>query len=153
MALGLVAAITVGCRGLGLEHPDRIGAQLTADGSLVIVYRTCRADTTVTHVEVDDTNGSRATTADDQRVWAISSDSPNSSRRFVSGQLPVGFVEDQPFAGLSSAAELLLVTVRSSALPQGESAYFKASDLRHDRLRVGDEYETEAKFTEGNACG
>ena len=137
-------------------HPDQpkgIGVGRDAQGNLIVAYRVCHKDAAVRRVTLLDANGTRAIISDDRTLWEISATAPTGPMRFVVGQTPNGFREDVPFAGLRDEGRLLWVAVESSELPQDGSSYFSENQLRTDRLRVGDAYQTEEEFAHGDACG
>ena len=153
MPLVLLAFTLSACSELGFEHPDRIGVLSDGRGNLVVMYRTCRGDTEVTRVRLLDASGTRGNGADDRTLWAISGTGHPEARRFVVGQTPDGFRQEELSSEMLGAGHLLRVTVESSALPQGESAFFTMMQLGQDRLRVGEGYQSMEDFVRGNACG
>lgn len=123
-------------------------------GDIDVLYQTCRNSTLVTAITVWDTNNTRTDTSDDHLLWQIASEAGSAERRFTLGRTPTGFVTGRELLQPSSSA-LLRVQVKSTALPNGESSYFRESALVTGAVRVEFEEKpmTVEDFSKRNACG
>ena len=137
---------------LGLAHPDRIGVGRLVDGTIIIEYRACTADTSISRVRLLDAHSTRGDSSDDVTLWEVSTRTPNRLRRFVVGGTPDGFSEVVALPGVP-AQGLLRIDIESLKYPQGESFSFTLDELQTGQLRVGDGYQTEEQFRAGHACG
>ena len=153
VSLAVLALAFGGCHGLGLDQPEGIAVRRDDQGNLIALYRACHKDATVTRLRLLDARGTRGDSSDDQTLWEIRATSASSVKQFIVGQTPDGFREDVALTSLPNDGRLLRVAVETSELPHGESSSFSTTQLRTDRLRVGDGYQAEEEFVHGDACG
>ena len=153
VSLAVLALAFGGCHGLGLDQPEGIGIRRDDQGNLIAVYRVCHKSALVTGVSLLDAMGTRADISDDATLWEVTALAPSGATRFIVGQTPDGFVQNVPLTGLPDGGRLLWLHVYTTELPHGESIGFSTTQLRTDRLRVGDGYQTEEEFVHGDACG
>ena len=151
VSLAVLALAFGGCHGLGLDQPEGIAVRRDDQGNLIALYRACHKDATVTRLRLLDARGTRGDSSDDQTLWEIRATSASSVKQFIVGQTPDGFREDVALTSLPNDGRLLRVAVETSELPHGESSSFSTTQLRTDRLRVGDGYQAEEEFVVENS--
>lgn len=139
------------------EHPPRIGVMPMGD-TFAIHYNVCRETERITGVALVDTAGTLNVRQDDTVLWAISS--PGSlARGFVVGEAPPDLADPGALRPIAVDPDALLaVTVRSKSLPQGETMYFRPSELREGQVMVSTvpgrhRYYSEAEFERLEGCG
>jgi hypothetical protein len=149
MLLMLCAA---GASSMACKEPrERIGVELSDDGSILVHYKHCRASTLIRQVTLKDLNNTRTDISDDQVLWEIQSEQGSTITEFTVGSTPAGFDRSEEL--VRPIDELLLnVQVSSSLLPGGESMTFRIDQLRPRQVLAGDGYMSIEEFRQTPAC-
>ena len=123
------------------------GAILTQDGSIALYYKPCHASTRIYALSLSDDGPTTPV-----ELWAIESAGGSQLRMFNVGEAPDGFTTKQALPDPRSLPSRLRITFKTDELPRDDEAFVKA-DLRSDKLRVGNQYESLSEFLSSDTCG
>lgn len=109
------------------DQPDRIGLELSSDGSRVtVLYPNCPG-VLIRSVQLSPAGA--------QPLWRISSSPGSELREFVVGRTPANFTEAVPFSGGLPAGDYLLILDNTART--GETEYFRTGQLERGKVLVG----------------